>query len=170
MVGVSADARFTHQPGAVLRAGALVAALGVAALVAPLSTLSLAASVIGVVGLAVGLTRHVRLVTGLGAAAVIGAVIATAFAGIAVERLLPAIVGSVLVWEFALGAFTAVTELDGGSVERAEFLHVAIVTIVASLVALVAYVAAETVSVGVSLPGAALLVVAATALALGLRD
>lgn len=167
---MSAESRFTHRPGAVLRAGALVAAIGVTALLAPVSTVSLAGSVIGVVALAIGLTRGVRTVTGLGAIAVVGAVIAAAFAGVAVERLLPAVVGSVLVWEFALGAFTAGRELDGGSVERAEFLHVAIVAVGASAVAAVAYVASETVTVGVSLPGAALLVVAATALALGLRD
>ena len=167
---MSTQSRFTHQPGAVLRAGALVAALGVTTLLAPLSTVALAASVIGVVGLAIGLTRHVRTVTGLGALAIVAAVVATAFAGIAVERLLPAVVGSVLVWEFALGAFTAEAELDGGSVERAEFLHVAIATVATAAVALVAYVTYETLTVGVSLPGAALLVVAATALALGLRD
>ncbi|WEL18668.1 putative membrane protein [Halorhabdus sp. SVX81] len=167
---MSAPSRFTHQPGAVLRAGALVAALGVTLVVAPITTVSLVGCVIGVAGLAVGLTRHMRTVTGLGAVAVVGAVIATAFVGIAVERLLPAVVGSVLAWEFALGAFTIDAELDGGSVERAEFLHIAIVTVVASLVAMVAYVAYETLSVGVSLPGVALLVVAATTLALGLRD
>lgn len=166
---MSAD-RFTHRPGAVLRAGALLAALGVVVLVAPRSVVSLAGGVLGVVALAIGLTRHVRSLTGLGAVAVVVAVVAAAFGGIPVERLLPAVVGSVLVWEFALGAFTAETELDGGSVERAEVLHVAIAAGVASLVAIVAYVASETVTVGSSLPGAVLLVVAATALALGLRD
>jgi len=167
---MSEASRFTHQPGAVLRAGALVAALGVTLLVAPITMIALVGCVIGIAGLAIGLTRHMRTVTGLGAAMIVAAVVATAFAGITVEWLLPAVVGSVLVWEFALGSFTAGAELDGGSVERAEFLHVGIMTAVASLVAAVAYVGYETLTVGVSLPGTALLVVAAIALSLGLRD
>ena len=95
--------------------------------------------------------------------------VAAALAGSAVWRLLGAIAGATLAWEFALGAFAAAAELAGGAVERAELRHVAVTTLAVAGVAAIAFVVVRTMTVGVSLPGATLLVVAATALALGLR-
>ena len=163
------SSRGSHRPGAVLGAAALVGAVGVTVLVAPLSMPALAAGVLGVACLAAGLTRHTKWLTTGGVLGVTGAVVAAALAGSAVWRLLGAIAGATLAWEFALGAFAAAAELAGGAVERAELRHVAVTTLAVAGVAAIAFVVVRTMTVGVSLPGATLLVVAATALALGLR-
>jgi hypothetical protein len=170
VVGVSTAGRFAHRPGTVLTVAALAAATALAALAGPGSVAALAATAIGVVGLAVGLTRGDRRIAALGALALLAGVLAAGVAGSPPLLLLPATAVALLAWAFATGAFAAREELRGGTVERSEVLHVATATGTGALATGAAYGLYRTVTVGASVLGVTLLLVAAVTLGLALRD
>lgn len=161
---------FSHRPGAVLTAAAILFGVGVVGLVGPASLPALAAGALGVLGLAIGLTRTNRRVTAIATVALLVAVLAAGGAGAAAERLLPATAASLLAWNFATGALAATDELRGGSVERAEALTVATATGAGVLATGVVYGIYRTLAFGYSLVGVGLLLVAAVALGVALRE
>lgn len=162
--------RFAHRPGTVLSAATLLFGAAAAGLASPNSTPALVASVVGVGGLVVGLSRPDRRVAAFGSLSVLAGVLAAGLAGAGPISLLPAITAAVLAWEFRIGAFAASEELRDGTVERAELLHVATATGVGSLVTGAIYGIYRTFTVGVSVLGVALLLIAVVALGLALRE
>lgn len=163
-------ARVTHRPGRLLEAGALGAAVVSAAIAAPASPLSLLAGVVGVVAVVVGVTSRVRRIATLGVYGVLGCVLTAGAAGLPVHRLLVAMAGTVLAWEFSTSGFAMAEELDGGTVERTEALHVVAATVAAAFATGLAYAAYRTLTVGVSTTAATLLLVAVVSLGLALRE
>lgn len=160
----------SHRPGAVLSAASITSALVVTGILAGAGLATTGAGVLGVVGLTVGLTRSARSLVGLGVGGLaIGSVVG-ARAGFGVEALLVAIAGTFLAWEFATAALTTRDELEDGVVAYAEVTHVAATVLVTAGVAVLALVVFRSLTVGSSLPGATLLLVAATALGFGLRE
>lgn len=163
-------ARITHRPGSVRNAAALVFALVATGLAALSSGAALLTCTVGVLGLAVGLTRETPRVAGVGSFLVLAGVIAAGAVGAPPERFLPGLAAALLAWDLGLGGVAARRELRGGRVERAEFLGVATVTVSAAGATAAAYLLSRTLAVGVSLPAVFLLLVAAVALGLALRE
>lgn len=159
-----------HRPGSVLAAATLGFSVAAAALVGTRSELALFGTAVGVGALTVGLVRSARRLAGIGALAVLAGVLAGGRAGVAPERLLPAVAAALLGWEFALETFAVRTELRDGTVERAELLHVVTATAVGALLAGSAYGLYLAVNVGVSITALLLLLVATVSLGLALRD
>ena len=159
-----------HRPGAALAAGAIAAVTVAVGATGPVSSLALTAGVAGVLALAVGLTRGQRRLTALGTIAALGGVLAAGLAGAGPERLLPGTAGALLAHEFAVGAFAARAELDGGTVDGSEWLHVGVATGASGLALAAGYGLYRTLTVGVSTVGVGLLLVAAVALALATRE
>jgi len=163
-------ARFTHRPGSVRNAAALVFALGATGLAALSSPLALLACTVGTVGLAVGLTGETPRVAGAGSLLLLVGVIVAGGVGAPAEFFLPGLAAAILAWDLGMGGFAARHELRGGRVERAEFLSVATATVAGAVATGTAYLLSRTLAVGVSLPAVVLLLVAAVALGLALRD
>lgn len=159
-----------HRPGGVLGAATVGFAVATMGLVGTRSTLALLGTAGGVVALTAGLVREERRIAGLGVLFLLAGVLVGGAAGIVLERLLPATATALLSGEFGLGAFAMRDELRGGSVERAELLHVATATGVGALVTGGTYALYRTVTAGVSVTAVVFLLVAAVALGLALRD
>jgi len=157
-----------RRPGVVLAAGALLAGTVTAATAGPVSVPSLAGSAAGIVALAAGVTRNRRRVAALGTLALLGAVLAAGLANATPGRLLPATAGALLAWEFATAAFAARRELAGGTVAGTELLHVGAAAGVGALVVAAGVGLYRTLTVGVSVVGTGLLLIAAVALALAI--
>lgn len=164
------SARFTHRPGSVLGAAALLAAVVAVGVAGPASLPSLAAGVLGVGTFVVGVTKRARSIAALGAFGVLACVLVAGAAGLSLERLLPSTAAAVLAWEFGASAFAITTELGDGTVERAELLHVGAATGAAVVATGLAYAAYRSVDVGISVTGVTLLLIAAVALGLALRQ
>lgn len=159
-----------HRPGGVLGAAALGAALATVGLVGSRSSIALLATGVGVVGLTVGLALEDRRAVGVGVVGVLGGVLAAGAVGTPTERLLPAAATALLGWVFGVGSLDRRAHLGGGAVERSELLHVAAATTVGGVATGGAYLVSQTVEVGVSTLGVALLMLAAVALAFVLRE
>jgi hypothetical protein len=162
--------RFTHRPGSVRNAAALSFALVTTGLAGPTSSIALLACAVGVLGLVVGLTRGDRRIAGVGSIALLGGAFAAGALGAPPVRLLPAVGAAIVAWDLGMSGFAARHELEGGRVERAELLQVATATAVGAVVTAGAYVFYRTVTFDVSLLAVFLLLVAATALGLALRE
>lgn len=163
-------APFEHPPGRVLGAAALAFAVVTAAVLGPRSTPSVLATGFGVVGLTVGLARDDRRVAGIGVVSLLGGVLAAGGAGAPPALVLPGTAAALLSWEFATGSFDVREVVGDGTVERSEIVHVVAATGAGALVTGFTYVVYRTLSVGVSVLGVTLLLVAAVALALALRE
>lgn len=162
--------RFTHRPGSVRNAAALAFALLTTGIAGPTSPIALVACAGGVLTLAIGLTRGDRRIAGVGSFALLGGAFAAGALGAPAERLLPAVAAAIIAWDLGMSGFAARHELAGGRVERAELLQVATATVVGGATTAGAYGFYRTVTVDVSLLAVFLLLVAATALGLALRD
>jgi hypothetical protein len=158
------------RPGNVLAAASLGYAVVATGLAGPSSALALVATGVGVLGLTVGLSTDDRRVAGLGTLALLGGVLAAGAGGVSAQRLLPATAAGLLASEFGLGSFDLRTELRGGTVERSELRHVVAASLAGALVTGVVYAVSEGLRVGTSVPALTLLLVAAVALGLALRD
>ena len=164
------NGRFTHRPGSVRNAAALLFALVTTGIAGTTSSIALLACAIGVVGLVVGLTRGDRRIAGAGSLALLGGVFAAGALGAPTVRFLPAVAAAIIAWDLGMSGFAARHELEGGRVERAELLQVATATVVGAVITAGAYVFYRTITFDVSLLAIFLLLVAATALGLALRD
>lgn len=161
---------FEHPPGRVLGAAALAFAVVTAAVLGTQSTLSVLATGFGVVGLTVGLARDDRRAAGIGVVSLLGGVLAGGGAGAPPALVLPATAAGLLSWEFAAGSFDVRNVVEDGTVERSEVVHVVTATSAGALLTGFTYVVYRTLSVGVSILGVTLLLVAAVALAVALRE
>jgi hypothetical protein len=171
VVAVSAAGeRFTHRPGSVRNAAALLFALITTGFAGPTSSVALLACAIGVVGQVVGLTRGDRRIAGAGSLALLGGVFVAGVLGAPPVRLLPGVATAIIAWDLGMSGFAAREELGDGRVERAELLQVATATVAGSVVPVGAYAFYRTVTFDVSLLAVFLLLVAATALGLALRE
>lgn len=159
-----------HQAGSVLGAAALGAAVLASVLVGPLHVVSLLTTALGVIGVTIGLVREDRRFAGIGVIALLCGVIAAGWVGIAPERLLPATALTLLCWEFGSSSFDRREELRGGNVSGSELLHVGAASGVGVLGTGIAYGGSRVLEVGVSTIGVILLLVAAVALGMALRD
>jgi hypothetical protein len=171
-VGTVSDTVFgrAHQAGSVLGAAALGAAVLTVVLVGPVSVVSLLATAVGALGVTLGLVRADRRFAGVGVVALLCGVVAAGWVGTAPERLLPATALTLLCWEFGSSSFDRRAELRGGYVSGSELLHVAAATGVGVLGTGIAYGGSRLLEVGVSTVGVILLLVAAVALGMALRD
>lgn len=167
---MSVAARFRHQPGRVLAVASLVAATVTVGLVGPASGLALVTGGVGVLALAIGITREDRRIAALSPVAFLGSVLAAGAAGGPSERVLPATAAAILAWEFGIGSLAAAAELRSGTTERAELRHVGIATGVGALGTGTVYGLERAIAVGVSPVAIVLLLVAVVALALAIRD
>ncbi|MFB6296492.1 MAG: hypothetical protein ABEH66_06610 [Halobacteriales archaeon] len=163
-------ALFSHRPGSVRNAAALVFALVATGLAALSSPLALLVCTAGTVGLVVGLTREVPRVAGAGSALLLVGVVVAGGVGAPAELFLPALAAAILAWDLGMAGVAVRRELRGGGVERAEFLHVATATVAGATATAAAHLLYRTLAVGVSLPAVILLLVAAVALGLALRE
>lgn len=170
MVGVSDDGRFVHQPGTVLTVAALAFATATVGIAGPSSTPALAAGAVGVLGMAIGLTKRERRVAALSAVVLLASVLAAGAFSAPPERVLPATATALLSWQFGVGAFAMADELRGGTAEHAEALHVATATGVGILATGVAYELYRVLEFGISPLGVMLLLVAVVALGVALRE
>ncbi len=141
-----------------------------AAVVGPTSPVALGAVLLGVLGLAIGLTRFDRRVAAVGAVALFGGVLAAGAAGSGVERLLPATGTALLAWEFGADVFDARSELHGGTSDRVETLRVAVGAAVGAVVVSVVYACYRFLALDASPLGVVLLFVAVVMLTLALRE
>lgn len=164
------EAWHSHRPGSVLGGAALGFALATVGIVGGRSSLALLATAVGVVGLTLGLSLEKRRFAGLGVLALLGGVLAAGAVGTVSGRLLPATATGLLSWEFAVGSLDRRAELRGGTVEESEARHVLSATAVGALGTALVYVLSRSVGVGVSVLGVTLLLIAAVALGLALRE
>jgi len=162
--------RFSHRPGSVGNAAALVFALVATVLAALSSEAALLTCTVGVVGLAVGLTRGTPRVAGAGSFLLLVGVVTAGALGAPPALFLPGLAAALLAWDLGMSAFAARHELRGGRVERAELLGVATATVAGVAATAAAYRLHRLLAFGASLPAVFLLLVAAVALGLALRD
>lgn len=171
MVAVSTPGeRFTHRPGGVRNAAALLFGLITTGFAGSTSSIALLICALGVVGQVVGLTRGDRRIAGGGSLALLGGVFVAGTLGAPPVWLLPGVATAIIAWDLGMSGFAARHELGDGRVERAELLQVGTATAVGGVVSAGAYVFYRTITLDVSLLAVFLLLVAATTLGLALRE
>lgn len=170
MVYVSVNERFAHQPGIVLTIAALVFATVTVGLAGWRSTPALAAGAVGILGLTIGLTRRNRRFTAISAVGLLASVLVAGATGAPPRHVLPAAATALLAGEFGREVFAMTDELPGGTVERAEGLHVATATGAGAVVTGITYALYQTLEFGISPIGVVLVLIAVVALGVALKE
>lgn len=153
-----------HRPGTVLQIAAIAFAVLAAGTAATVARGPALLGIAGVTGVVAGGTGPYPRVGRAGAATVILGAVLAGVRGLGSPGLLLAVLAGVLCWELQRGAIAATTELRGGRVVVAEYLHVVVVTAGAGLVGILVDRGARLVVVSPSPAAAALLTIAALAL------